>query len=273
MPRDLPTGVVTFMFTDIEGSTRLVHELGDRYGDVLADQRRILREVWKRWRGVERSTEGDSFFVVFRAPIDAVAAAAEAQRRLAEHEWPDGRRIRVRMGMHTGPTLVVDEDYFGIEVNRAARIAGTSHGGQVVLSRATMELLNPLPVGLALKDLGEHRLKDIAQPEWLFQLTGEGLDAEFPPLRSLETPINLPHPATSLIGRSAELDELARAPRTQRSAAGDAHRAGWFGEDAPRYRGRLAGSRAIRERCHLRAPCLRLGSCRCPPDDRAVRRR
>lgn len=209
MPRDLPTGVVTFMFTDIEGSTRLVHELGDRYGDVLADQRRILREVWKRWRGVERSTEGDSFFVVFRAPVDAVAAAAEAQRRLAEHTWPDGRRIRVRMGMHTGPTLVVDEDYFGIEVNRAARIAGTSHGGQVVLSRATMELLNPLPVGLALKDLGEHRLKDIAQPEWLFQVIGEGLDTEFPPLRSLEIPTNLPHPATSLIGRSAELEELA----------------------------------------------------------------
>lgn len=208
MTRDLPTGVVTFMFTDIEGSTRLVHELGDRYGDVLADHRRILREVWERWRGVERSTEGDSFFVVFRAPADAVAAAADAQRRLAEHEWPHGCRVRVRMGMHTGPTLVVDEDYFGIDVNRAARIAGTSHGGQVVLSRTTAELLDPVPDGLALKDLGEHRLKDLAQPEWLFQVVGDGLDDDFPPLRSLEVPTNLPHPATALIGRDAELDEL-----------------------------------------------------------------
>lgn len=206
--KDLPTGVVTFVFTDIEGSTRLVHELGDGYGDVLADQRRILREVWTRWRGVERSTEGDSFFVVFRSPTDAVGAAADAQRLLAGHDWPHGCRVRVRMGMHTGPALVVDEDYFGIDVNRAARIAATSHGGQVVISRATAELLDPLPSGLTLKDLGEHRLKDIAQPEWLFQVVGEGLEVSFPPLRSLEVPTNLPHPATALVGRSAELEEL-----------------------------------------------------------------
>ncbi|MGH2786099.1 MAG: ATP-binding protein [Actinomycetota bacterium] len=208
MTGDLPTGVVTFMFTDIEGSTRLVHELGDGYGDVLADQRRILREVWTRWRGVERSTEGDSFFVVFRSPADAVAAAADAQRRLTEHTWPHGCRVRVRMGMHTGPALVVDDDYFGIDVNRAARIAGTSHGGQVVISRATAELIDPLPDGLTLKDLGEHRLKDLAQPEWLFQVMGQGLDEAFPPIRSLEVPTNLPHPATPLVGRASELAEL-----------------------------------------------------------------
>ncbi len=208
MRKDLPTGVVTFMFTDIEGSTRLVRELGDRYGDVLADQRRILREVWQDWRGVERSTEGDSFFIVFRSPTDAVGAAAEAQRRLAAHERPHGCRVLVRMGMHTGATLVVDDDYFGIDVNRAARIAGTSHGGQVVLSRATHDLLDPPPAGISLRDLGEHRLKDLEQPEWLYQLVGEGLPDGFPPLRSLEVPTNLPTPATALIGRAAELAEL-----------------------------------------------------------------
>ena len=197
------------MFTDIEGSTRLVHELGDAYGDVLADQRRILRAVWDRWRGVERSTEGDSFFVVFPSAADAVSAAAEGQRRLDAHTWPHDCTVRVRMGMHTGETLVVDQDYFGIDVNRAARIAGTAHGGQIVLSKATHDRLEPFPEGLGLKDLGEHRLKDIDQPEWLFQLTGDGLRDAFPPLRSLEIPTNLPHPGTALIGRERETAELA----------------------------------------------------------------
>ena len=206
---ELPTGVVTFMFTDIEGSTRLVHELGDAYGEVLSDQRRILREVWARHRGVERSTEGDSFFIVFRSAVDAVTAAADGQRRLAAHQWPHDCSVHVRMGMHTGPTLVVDDDYFGIDVNLAARIAATAHGGQIVLSRATGEAIGAIPVGLELKDLGEHRLKDIDRPEWLFQLAGDGLREGFPPLRSLEIPTSLPHPPTALVGREREIDELA----------------------------------------------------------------
>jgi predicted ATPase/class 3 adenylate cyclase len=210
MNERLPSGQVTFLFTDIEGSTRLVRDLGGRYGQVLADHRRLLREVWQRWRGVELGTEGDSFFVVFGDPAAAVAAAADGQRALAAHAWPADGEVRVRMGMHTGAPLVVDGDYFGIDVNRAARIAGAAHGGQVLMSRTTRELAaGGLPAGAGLRDLGEHRLKDLDEPEWLFQLLLDGLDSEFAPVRSLEVPSNLPHPPTSLVGRDGAAAEIA----------------------------------------------------------------
>src|SRR5438093_2347806 len=173
----LPTGTVTFLFTDIEGSTRLLHELGDAYAGVLAEHRRVLREAFARHGGVEVDTQGDAFFVAFARAKDAVAAAAEGQRAL------DGGPICVRIGLHTGEPLVTDEGYVGIDVHRASRIAGAGHGGQVLVSQSTRELVG----GDGLRDLGEHRLKDLAAPERLWQLG----DGEFPPLETLAR-TNLP---------------------------------------------------------------------------------
>jgi predicted ATPase/class 3 adenylate cyclase len=204
-----PSGVVTLVFTDIEGSTRLLQALGDRYHDVLADHRAIMRAAWERCSGHEIGTEGDSFFVSFPSASDAVSAAVEAQRGLASHVWPDGASVRVRIGMHTGEPTVVGDDYVGIDVHRAARIAASAHGGQVVLSKPTHDLvLDSLPDGVTIEDLGEHRLKDLEQPEWLYQVLIEGLPADFAPLKSLETPTNLPSATSELIGRENETAEL-----------------------------------------------------------------
>ena len=200
--RELPTGTVTFLFTDIEGSTRLLYELGDAYAEVLGDHRRLLRDSFARYRGVEVGTEGDSFFVAFTAAGDAVAAAAEAQRALA------GGHVRVRMGIHTGEALVADGDYVGIEVHRAARIAAAGHGGQVLISQATRNLLDS---EIELGDLGEHRLKDLTTPERIYQLGQE----EHPPLKSLNQ-TNLPVQPTPLIGRERELAELVELVRSHR---------------------------------------------------------
>jgi predicted ATPase/class 3 adenylate cyclase len=189
----LPTGTVTFLFTDIEGSTRLLRELGDAYADVLDEHRRALRDAWLRHEGVEVDTQGDAFFVAFARASDAVAAAAEAQRALGEGP------VRVRMGLHTGEPLRSDEGYVGFDVHRAARIAAAGHGGQVLLSQATADL-----AGADVRDLGLHRLKDLSAPERLFQL---GRD-EFPPLKTLHE-TNLPVPATPFLGRGHEIDQLA----------------------------------------------------------------
>jgi predicted ATPase/class 3 adenylate cyclase len=193
--RQLPTGTVTFLFTDIEGSTRLLHELGDRYADVLAEHRRLLRETVARHGGVEVDTQGDAFFVAFSRATDAAAAASDAQRAFA-----DGV-VRVRMGLHTGEPTVTEEGYVGMVVHHAARIMGAGHGGQVLLSQPTRELLDR---GFELRDLGEHRLKDLSAPQRLYQLG----DGEFPPLKALHQ-TNLPIQATPLIGRERELQELA----------------------------------------------------------------
>ena len=193
MHQELPTGTVTFLFTDIEGSTRLLKELGDGYADVLAEHRRSLRDAWQRHDGVEVDTQGDAFFVAFARASDAVAAAADAQRALA-----DGP-VRVRMGVHTGEPLRSAEGYVGFDVHRAARIAAAGHGGQVLLSQATADL-----AGVDVRDLGLHRLKDLSAPERLFQL-GTGV---FPPLKTLHE-TNLPVPATPFLGREREIDELA----------------------------------------------------------------
>src|SRR5437867_13184755 len=170
--RQLPTGTVTFLFTDIEGSTRLLQELGGRYADALAEHRRLLREAFVHHGGIEVDTQGDAFFVAFSRAKDALAAAMQAQQALADTP------IRVRIGLHTGEPVVTDEGYVGIDVHRAARIAAAGHGGQVLVSQTTRDLLD---ADAELRDLGEHRLKDLSEPQRLYQLG----PADFPPLRSL----------------------------------------------------------------------------------------
>ena len=156
---ELPSGTVTFLFTDVEGSTRLLKQLRDRYGEVLAEHRRILRAAFEEHGGQEIDTQGDAFFVAFRKATDAALAAGAAQRALAEHAWPEGGECRVRMGLHTGEPSVGDEGYHGLGVHRAARIMAAGHGGQVLLSQATCSVLedDELP-GIGLRDLGQHRL-------------------------------------------------------------------------------------------------------------------
>ena len=155
----LPTGTVTFLFTDIEGSTRLIQKLGERFLAVLGEHSGIVRRALSEFGGVEVNTEGDSFFAAFRTPVDAVLAAVAIQRGLAAHDWPEGALVRVRIGAHTGEGVLGGNDYVGIDVNRAARIAGAAHGGQVLISDATRGLVeHALPVGTDLTDLGPHRL-------------------------------------------------------------------------------------------------------------------
>src|SRR3954447_20746871 len=201
--RELPSGTVTFLFTDIEGSTKLLHELGDAYADALAEHRRVLRDAFERHGGAEVDTQGDAFFVAFARAGDALAAAREGQDALAPG------RVRVRMGVHTGEPIVTDEGYVGIDVHRAARIAGVGHGGQVLVSQSTRELVG-LDGRLAL---GEHRLKDRTAPERIYQLG----DTEFPPLKSLNQS-NLPEQPTPFVGREKELGEvlaLLAGPKTR----------------------------------------------------------
>jgi predicted ATPase/class 3 adenylate cyclase len=206
-PGSLPTGTVTFLFTDIEGSTRLVQQVGDRWGELLGQHCQIMREAIADANGVEVGTEGDSFFAVFSNAADALAATARAQRALADHSWPDDTPIRVRMGVHTGEGRLGGDNYIGIDVHRAARIAAAAHGGQVVLSDTTRSLAEQaLPDGVALRTLGAHRLKDLANPERLYQLEIAGLQAEFPALRTLDArPNNLPVQLTSFVGRDTEI--------------------------------------------------------------------
>jgi class 3 adenylate cyclase len=182
--RDLPQGTVTFLFTDVEGSTRLLKELRDGYGDVLAEHQRILRGAFESAGGQEIDTQGDSFFVAFPRAKAAVTAAVAAQRALAAHRWPKSSAVRVRMGLHTGEPTVGDERYVGIGVHKAARVAAAAHGGQFLLSNTTRGLVEDvLPPNFRLVDLGEHRLKDIDLPERIFQLNAPGLPHRFPPLR------------------------------------------------------------------------------------------
>jgi predicted ATPase len=192
--------VVTLLFTDVEGSTRLLHELGDRYGDALHEHRRRLRAAFADHEGVEVDTQGDAFFVAFGRASDAVAAAADGQRTLANGP------IRVRMGLHTGEPRLTDEGYVGIDVHKGARIAAVGHGGQVLLSQTTCAL-----VDASVRDLGVHRLKDLSAPERIYQLEVDGLPCDFPLLKTIEAGMkNLPAPRTSFVGRASELDEIDR---------------------------------------------------------------
>jgi predicted ATPase/class 3 adenylate cyclase len=207
---DLPTGTVTFLFTDIEGSTRLLQELGERYPAVLDEQAAIMRRAVADGGGVEVSTHGDSFFVAFRSPAGAVRAAVAAQRDLASHDWSPGPPVRVRMGLHTGEGTLGGDDYVGIDVHRAARIADAAHGGQVIVSDATRALAQHLlPSGASLRDRGEHRLRDITHPERLHELVIDGLASDFPPPRTLDArPNNLPLQLSSFVGRDEEITEV-----------------------------------------------------------------
>jgi class 3 adenylate cyclase len=181
----LPGGTVTFVFTDIEGSTRLLQELGDEtYGQVSGDHRRLVRETFGAHGGTEIDTQGDSFFFSFTRARDAVAAAVDAQRALRDHDWPDGRELAVRMGVHTGEPQVGEEGYLGLDVVRAARISAAGHGGQILLSETTRALLgNQLPEGIAVHDLGRQHLKDV-QHEHIFELTIDGRDVSAKPLKT-----------------------------------------------------------------------------------------
>jgi predicted ATPase/class 3 adenylate cyclase len=209
----LRTGTVTMLFSDIEGSTALLTRLGgDRYGEALSAQRALMRAAIADWRGREMGTEGDSFFVVFDSAGDAVGCCVAAQRALAEHDWPDGAAVRVRMGLHSGEPARHEDGYVGLDVHRAARIAAAAHGGQVVLSEATRLLAaSGLPSGVSLRDLGFHRLKDIGEPERIYQLAGPGLGAEFPRLKSLGAQTSLPVPMTPLVGRDDDLERVCAA--------------------------------------------------------------
>ena len=191
--RDLPSGTVTFLFTDVEGSTRLLQQLGaEGFATALAEHRRLLREAFAAEAGVEVDTQGDAFFVAFPTAPGALRAAAEVLEALAPGP------IRVRMGIHTGTPHVAEEGYVGPDVHKGARIAAAGHGGQVLLSKETREL-----VAVELTDLGEHRLKDFAEPVWIFQLGAE----RFPPLKTISN-TNLPRPASSFVGRERELEEV-----------------------------------------------------------------
>ncbi|HEY6056813.1 MAG TPA: adenylate/guanylate cyclase domain-containing protein, partial [Candidatus Limnocylindrales bacterium] len=214
----LPTGTLTFLFTDIEGSTRLVAALGERFGPLLERHQALLRAAFDARGGVEVATEGDSFFVVFASAGAAVVAAAAAQRALAAEHWPAGvEGVRVRMGLHTGEGRLGGDNYVGLDVHRAARIGAAAHGGQVLLSDVTRALAaESLPDDLVLRDLGEHRLKDLERPERLVQLVVRGLPEEFPPPRTLEAPTNLPAQVTSFVGRAREVEEIEALVRRSR---------------------------------------------------------
>ncbi len=214
--RGLPAGTLTFLFTDIEGSTKLQNELGtDRYQDVLETHTRILRDAFKDG-GFEVRVEGDALFVVFPVAVNAVRAAAAAQRALGAAMFPHGATVRVRMGMHTGEgrpaSADAGADYVGIDVNRAARIAAAGNGGQVLISESTATLARAdLGDGLSLRDLGEFRLKDLARPEHVYQLVIAGEPLDFPPVRSLDrTATFLPPQPTTFIGRAREIAEGQR---------------------------------------------------------------
>jgi DNA-binding NarL/FixJ family response regulator/class 3 adenylate cyclase len=184
---ELPSGTVTLLFTDVEGSTELVQELGDDYPRLLSDHRRLLRSAMESVGGYEVDCRGDEFFVAFSDAGDALAGVVAAQRAFALHEWPGAATLRVRMGLHTGQPAFVDDSYIGLDVHRAARICSAGHGGQVLLSEATREALpGGEPPEAGLRDLGEHRLKGLPAPERLFQVVADGLASEFPPLREPE---------------------------------------------------------------------------------------
>ena len=211
---NLPSGTVTILFTDIEGSTRLLQDLGDDYAALIADHHQLLRETCETHGGRVMGIEGDSFYVVFPGAVDAIHAVVQSQRALAVHAWPRGVNLRVRMGLHTGEPQISALGYVGIDVHRAARIAGAAHGGQVLLSQTTHDLVvNELPDDITLRDLGEHRLKDLRQPKHLYQLVLAGLPSEFPPIKSLKASVqnNLPIQLTSFVGREKEITEIKQS--------------------------------------------------------------
>jgi predicted ATPase/DNA-binding SARP family transcriptional activator len=204
-----PSGTVTFLFTNVEGSTRLWDQARDAMDEAMRRHDELLRSAIEECGGYLFKTNGDAFHAAFSTAKEAVRAAGEAQRALSAELWPQGAVIRVRMALHTGECDQRDGDYFGSSLNRAARLESVAHGGQVVLSRATADIVrDSLPTEVGLRALGTHRLKDLSRPEEVFQLVIEGLDADFAPLRSLDNPSmpnNLPELVSSFVGRGAEV--------------------------------------------------------------------
>lgn len=214
--KPFPEGTVTFLFTDIEGSTKLLKQLGDAYAVALQDHREILRATFMKWNGQEVDTQSEAFFYAFPRATEAASAAVEAQRTIFDHDWTKGAEVRVRMGLHTGEPLDVSaEGYVGMAVHRAARIAHTGHGGQVLLSETTAPLVRgELPEGVTILDLGRHRLKDMKYPERISQLVIDGLPSEFPPVNSLEAlPTDDPASLKSAHLPSFLEETAAEAPR------------------------------------------------------------
>jgi class 3 adenylate cyclase len=205
---ELTRGTVTFLFTDIEGSTRLAAGLRERYGEVLGAHQRLLRDAFAAANGQEIDTQGDSFFVAFARAKDAVTAAIEAQRALSAHPWPGPDHLRVRMGIHTADPELGANRYVGLGVHRAARICAAAHGGQILVSNATRELIeDDLPEGVDLCDLGAFRLKDLERPERIYQVAASGLAVDFPPLRTSSAENGI----TAFVGREDELAEAVAA--------------------------------------------------------------
>jgi WD40 repeat protein/class 3 adenylate cyclase/energy-coupling factor transporter ATP-binding protein EcfA2 len=226
----LPSGTVTFLFTDIEGSTRLLRRLGERYVEVVGRHDRLVRAACAHHGGREITTQGDAFFVAFVRAGDAIAAAVRVQRALTAEHWPDGVSVRVRMGLHTGEPVIGGDNYVGLAVHRAARICAAGHGSQILLSTATRELLEDHPQPeISFRDLGEWRLKDFDRPEHLFQVVVDDLPTEFPPLAStrlqphaaetVELPPEL-DAGTPLAGREADLDALREQWRCAHAGSG-----------------------------------------------------
>ncbi len=207
--RVLPIGTVTFVFTDIEGSTSMLQRLGrDLYVDVLETHNELLRESFAQ--GTEISSEGDAFFFVFTAAADALKGAVVAQQALVSHPWPDGGSVRVRIGLHTGEAKVGGDDYVGLDVHRAARIAAAGHGGQVLVSEATRAATSSQDAGVSLSDLGKHHFKDLDEPQHIYQLVIPGVPSDYPPVRSLDSrPNNLPSQSSQFVGRTKEALEVA----------------------------------------------------------------
>ncbi|MDQ4038080.1 MAG: AAA family ATPase [Actinomycetota bacterium] len=201
---------MTFLFTDVEGSTRLLEQLGERYHDVQDQHTATLREGISAHGGSVVSTEGDSFFAVFPDAQGAVSAAVQAQRELAAKPWPAGVRLRVRMGLHTGAGILGGDNYLGLDVNRAARIAAAAYGEQVLISEATHSLIERcLPPATRLRGVGRHRFKNLTEPERLYQVVIDGLEQDFPPPRTLSArPNNLPTQLTAFIGRHHEVSRV-----------------------------------------------------------------
>jgi predicted ATPase/class 3 adenylate cyclase len=215
---ELPTGRVTFLMSDIEGSTRLLQERSDDYPKLLSRHRELLRDAFASGGGIEVETEGDAFFVVFPTVEGAVSAAIAAQRRLRAEAWPEHAAVRVRMGLVTGEAEVRERGYVGLDVHRVSRLAGAAHGGQVLLSEQTRAALAARPPdGIAVRDLGEHRLKDIDAPERIYQLDAEGQPDDFPPPRTLSVAATyLPQPLTSFLGRQSEIRDAIGVLETAR---------------------------------------------------------
>lgn len=204
---DQPTGIVTFLFTDIEGSTTRWEHHREAMQHAVARHDSVMRQAITSHAGHVFKTVGDAFYSTFDSPLDAIEAACDAQCALLNEDWGDLPAVRVRMAVHTGPAESRDHDYFGPSLNRVARLLAAGHGGQILLSLAAQELVRDcLPAVVELRDLGEHRLKDLIRPEHVFQAVVPGLQEAFPPLKSLDCqPTNLPLQATPLIGREREV--------------------------------------------------------------------